>query len=105
MDISNLQSLSRYSGVDATNSSEKATSSNRTQSFQDIFDAAKQMVNETNNLSNKAEEEEIKFALGYSENSHDLSVAQAKASVSLDYLVSVRKTVLDAYKEIMNLQF
>lgn len=105
MDILSLQNLSRYGGVDATEDRKQTTSSDRTQSFQDVFDAAKQMVNETNELTNKAEEEEIKFALGYSDNSHDLSVAQAKASVSLDYLVSVRKTVLDAYKEIMNLQF
>lgn len=73
--------------------------------FSSVFQAAMNMVNETNELSNKAEEEEIKFALGESDNTHDLQIAQSKANISLSYTVAVRKSVMDAYKEIMNLQF
>ena len=84
-------------------SSTEAT--DRTSSFDAIFDAVMNQVNETNNLTNAAEEEEIKFAMGLSESTHDLQIAQEKANVSLNYTVALRKTILDAYKEIMNLQF
>ena len=63
------------------------------------------MINETNSLSNKAEEEEIKFAMGTSDSVVDLMVAQQKANLSLQYTVAVRNAVLDSYKELMNMQF
>ena len=62
------------------------------------------MLNETNDLQNAAETEEIKFALGYSENTHDLAIAQEKANIAIQYTVAVRDKILDAYKEIMNMQ-
>lgn len=82
-----------------------ASTTDRTSSFESIFNAIMDQVNETNSLTNAAEEEEIKFALGQSENTHDLQIAQEKANISLSYTVALRKTILDAYKEIMNLQF
>ncbi|BBF42992.1 flagellar hook-basal body complex protein FliE [Lachnospiraceae bacterium KM106-2] len=63
------------------------------------------MVNETNDLTNSAEEAEMDYALGNSDNPLTLMVAQNKANVSLQYTTAVRSAVLDAYKEIMNLQF
>ncbi len=43
--------------------------------------------------------------LGLNDSLSDLLVAQTKANVSLQYTVAVRNAVVDAYKEIMNLQF
>jgi flagellar hook-basal body complex protein FliE len=63
------------------------------------------MVKETNNYTNAAEEAETAYALGLTDNTHDLQVAQQKANLSLQYTVAVRNSVMDAYKEIMNLQF
>ncbi len=83
----------------------KSTSTDRTSSFNAVFNAIMNQVNETNDLSNSAEEEEIKFAMGLSNSTHDLQIAQEKANISLSYTVALRKTILDAYKEIMNLQF
>lgn len=74
-------------------------------SFESLFQSAMGLVKETDELSNKAEEEEIKFAMGVSDSVVDLQAAQQKANMSLQYTVAVRNTVLDAYKEIMNLQF
>ncbi len=78
---------------------------NRNASFEAMFQSAKDMINETNSLTNKAEEEEINYSLGISKSTHDLQVAQQKANISLQYTVAVRNSVLEAYKEIMNLQF
>lgn len=99
--ISNLLEVSRYKG---TSGASKITT-NRNDSFEAIFQSALDMVNETNDLSNAAEEEEMNYALGISDNTHDLQVAQQKANISLQYTVAVRNAVLEAYKEILNLQF
>ena len=73
--------------------------------FSTLFDSAVNMVQETNDYSNAAEEEEIKYALGESDSSHDLQIAQQKANISLQYTVAVRNAFLQGYKELMNLQF
>lgn len=78
---------------------------NRNASFEALFETAKAQINETNALTNAAEEQEINYAMGLSSNLHELQVAQQKANVSLQYTVAVRNSVIDAYKEIMNLQF
>ncbi len=72
--------------------------------FQKAFQSAMSMVNETSDLQNRAESAEIQFALGLSNNTHDLQVAQQKANVALQYTVAVRDKVIEAYKEIMNMQ-
>ncbi|MGB4657785.1 MAG: flagellar hook-basal body complex protein FliE [Mobilitalea sp.] len=104
MDISSisssLSSLSKYGVNSATTASE-----NRNATFENMFQAAIDMVKDTNNLTNAAEEAETSYALGLTDSTADLQVAQQKANLSLQYTVAVRNNVLDAYKEIMNLQF
>lgn len=99
--ITAMEPVSRYANKVA------AINNNRSSnvSFESVFQSALDMVKETDDLSNKAEEEEIKFAMGMSDSIVDLQAAQQKANLSLQYTVAVRNTVLDAYKEIMNLQF
>ena len=63
------------------------------------------MVNETDQLSNAAEEEEIRFSIGETDNWHDLMVAQQKANISLQYTVAVKNTAIEAYKTLLNMQF
>jgi len=104
MDISSisssLSSLSKYGVNSATTASE-----NRNATFENMFQSAINMVQDTNNLTNAAEDAETSFALGLTDSTADLQVAQQKANLSLQYTVAVRNNVLDAYKEIMNLQF
>ncbi len=72
--------------------------------FSVIFDRAKANVNTTNAYLSDAENEEIKWALGETENTHDLTIALSKASTALQYTVAVRDKVLDAYNTIMQMQ-
>jgi flagellar hook-basal body complex protein FliE len=103
MNISAINGLSGVSGyTDMTN---PVDTGNRNDTFENLFQSALKMVNETNDLSNAAKEEEMKYALGETANTHDLQAAQQKANISLQYTVAVRNSVLDAYKEIMNIQF
>ena len=72
--------------------------------FDSFLTSAMNMVGETNQLSNAAEAEEIRYATGQSDNWHDLMVAQQKANVSLQYTVAVKNTALEAYRTLMNMQ-
>ncbi len=73
-------------------------------SFDSVFKAAMNMLDETNALTNKAEELEVQFLLGDAVNTHDLQVAQQKANVALQYTVAVRDKVIEAYNSIINMQ-
>lgn len=73
--------------------------------FEALFHSAVNMINTTNDYSNAAEEEEIKYSMGETESIHDLQIAQQKANISLQYTVAVRDSFMSGYKELMNLQF
>ncbi len=75
-----------------------------TEDFETVFQSALGMVEETNDLHNDAESAMIQFALGKSENTHDLLIAQSKANIALQYTVSVKDKVIEAYREIMQMQ-
>ena len=47
---------------------------------------------------------QIEFALGKADNPHDMQIAAKKALTALQYTTAVRDKMLDAYKEIMNMQ-
>ncbi len=72
--------------------------------FKSLLDSAINNINTTNAYLSNAENEKIKFALGESESTHDLTIALQKASTALQYTVAVRDKFLEAYKEIMNMQ-
>lgn len=73
--------------------------------FDALLDSAVNLIHETNDYTNKAEEEEMRYAMGLSDGIQDLQVAQQKANISLQYTVAVRNAFLDGYKELMNLSF
>ena len=77
----------------------------KTGSFDSLLQSAIQMISETNRYSNEASEAEMAYAMGLTNNTHDLQVAQMKANISLQYTVAVRNAVMDAYREIMQMQF
>ena len=103
MDIVSVGNLTQFSKY-ATNSVSTAKE-NRNSTFENLFQAAVEMVKETNEYTNAAEEAQISYALGLTDNTHDLQIAQQKANLALQYTVAIRNHVLDAYKEIMNMQF
>lgn len=98
--IGNIESLGKFN-IGSTG----ATKENRNATFESMFQAAVNMVNETNSYTNAAQEAETAYALGLTDSTHDLQLAQQKANLALQYTVAVRNNVMDAYKEIMTLQF
>lgn len=72
--------------------------------FEAFLNTAINNVQTTNSYLSDMENEEIKFALGETNNTHDLTAALQKASTALQYTVAIRDRLLDAYKEIMQIQ-
>ena len=110
MDISTINNISalKLNGVEKMCSitgslAEKSEKASGTV-FESILNSAIDNINTTNSYLSNAENEEIKFALGETENTHDLTIALQKASTALQYTVAVRDKLLEAYKEIMQMQ-
>ena len=108
-DISSLTNISSAAikAAELGNStvSNPISSSGDGSSFSDIFSTAVDNINTTNSYLSDAENEEIKWSLGETDNTHDLTIALQKASTSLQYTVAVRDRVISAYKELMQMQF
>lgn len=105
MDITGISRIDAISTKYDYGNASKVGSSNNNQAFETFFQSALDNVNETNSYIDKAEEEEVKFALGQSDSLVDLQNAQLKANISLQYTVAIKNSLVDAYKEIMNLSF
>jgi len=107
MDIAALSNINSLSLVEAYNSgATKLTTPNNVDhsAFDSLLSAAMNNIGATNAYFMDAREEEIKWALGETNSTHELTNALQKASVSLQYTVAIRDKVLEAYKEIMQMQ-
>ena len=105
LDITALYNVSSGAVKEAA----KAAPTNRTdtysdKSFNSLLTTAVDNINTTNSYLSDAENEEIKWALGETENTHDLTIALQKASTALQYTVAVRDRLLEAYRELMQMQ-
>lgn len=100
MDVSTIRSLYSDTPVQLKNS----TSVKSPQKFGSVLDSAMSLLKDTDALQKAAEKEEIAFALGESENTHDLMIAEQKANVALQYTVAIRDKVIEAYNTIMQMQ-
>ena len=104
MDISSFYNISSNAIRNAAENSSAAKNATAAEQFQDLFDKAVENLNTTNAYLSDAENEEVRWALGETDNTHELSIALQKASTSLQYTVAIRDKVLEAYKEIMQMQ-
>lgn len=104
MDITSIGNISKIATYGTTSGTSGSEGSN-VEAFNNVLQSVMNMLNETNSLSNEAEKAALDFAMGNSDNTHDLAIAQQKAVTSLQYTVAVRDAVMDAYREIMQLQF
>lgn len=93
MDISNINGIST-GDIKSFFNNTSLTKTDKTDSFSDVLSAAMGSIGETNDLQNAAEQEEVRFALGESDNTHDLLVAETKAAVALQYTVAVRDKIM-----------
>ena len=104
MDIMSLRNVSSSIMQEAVSNSNKISNNDNKNLFGTLFQTALDNINTTNHYLSDAEDAEISFALGETDNTHDLTIALQKASTALQYTVAVRDKFLEAYKEIMNMQ-
>lgn len=102
--LSDKEISSIYSAYNDTLSSLSGISDEVSKDFSSVLDSMMHAVDETNTLQNQAEAAEIQFALGLSDNTHDLLIAQTKANTALQYTVAVRDKMIEAYQQIMQMQ-
>ena len=72
-----------------------------TGSFEKTLDG---FVNNVNDLQNKANDAMDQMASGQAADVHEVMIAMEKAKISFDLLLQVRNKMLDAYKQIMQMQ-
>ncbi len=99
MDVSSIQDL--YGATPVTAGS-KAVETEK--GFQSMLNSVMSLLNDTNSQVQAAEKEEIAFALGETDNTHDLMIAEQKANIALQYTVAIRDRVLESYQTIMQMQ-
>ena len=111
MDLSMIRGVSGIAGFSGTEkvSSMTGALAQKTEKadgtlFDSFLNTAIDNIKTTNGYLSAWENEEIRFALGETENTHDLTIAMQKASTALQYTVAVRDRLLDAYKELMQIQ-
>lgn len=102
-DINDLYSISS-DAVKSTLYGNMETTEGNANMFASLLNAAINNINETNGYLSDQENEELKLAMGITENTHDLSIAIQKAETALQYTVAVRDKLLTAYNEIMQIQ-
>jgi len=72
-----------------------------TKSFQETLTG---FVSNVNDLQNSANTAIDKMASGEAADVHEVMIAVEKAKVSFDMLLQIRNKMLDAYKQIMQMQ-
>ena len=70
-------------------------------SFGDIL---KNMVTETNQQQQNADQAMQQLHTGGEKNLHGAMISMEKADISLRYMIQVRNKAIDAYQEIMRMQ-
>ncbi len=68
--------------------------------FQNIF---QETISEVVNTQKELESQQYLLATGQLEDGHTLSIAAAKASLSVDLLVQLRNKAVESYNEIMRM--
>jgi flagellar hook-basal body complex protein FliE len=106
--LNDINSLYNVSDAVKSSLTDKTATDDSDNGSENIFgtflNAAVSNIKDTNDALSDKENEELKWAMGISENTHDLTVAVGKAETALNYTVALRDKLLDAYKEIMQIQ-
>ncbi len=104
-DINSLYSINSNAIRDTLHStSEETAGAERANVFDTFLNAAVSNITDTNEALSNEENEILKWSMGISENTHDLTIAVGKAETALNYTIALRDKLLEAYKEIMQIQ-
>lgn len=72
--------------------------------FETAYQAAIQLIEETNQAELEADRKSVELAMGKTNNIEDVLIAQEKANLLLQFTIQVRNKAIESYKEIMRMQ-
>lgn len=85
-------------------------SMNRPEKVQDSHqitfkDTLKSLISDVDNQIKDADQKAKDFALGENHDIHEIIIASEKADISFRFLMQIRNKLLEAYQEIMRMNF
>lgn len=86
--------------INIVNKPETATVKDNKVSFTDFLNNA---ISEVNKLQLESESLNEAFAMGKTDNIHQVMIAAEKADIALQFTVQIRNKILEAYQEIMRM--
>lgn len=70
--------------------------------FQDTLNS---LISQVNTQLQEADQLSQEFALGNTDSLHEVMIETEKSGISLSFLLQIRSKLLDAYQEIMRMNF
>ncbi len=105
MEISNNLSVSGIDLIDRINNDAITTKNNETSAvFDGLYSASINMFDEVNDMQKIANQEQIDYLTGKTDNMLGVIMAQERALSSLNFTVQVTNKMVDVYKQIMQIQ-
>lgn len=100
-DINFIQPMQKWDAAEKLSAKgENSSSTGAIIPFQDVFESAVDQVKQT---QADVENKQYLLATGQLEDAHSLPIAEAKAQVSVDLLVTLRNKALEAYNELIRM--
>jgi len=85
------------------NSKVNTTNKSDNNVFEDFYQAAIDLIEDTNQLELQADQKSLEFVMGKNVNIEDVLIAQEKANILLQFTIQVRNKAIESYKEIMRM--
>ena len=101
--LSGLSSVTQLSRLSGLKNSEETTNYTSSALFTEALEAAKSLLQATNEAEMVTSELTYDFMTGANDNIHNLLIAQEKSSILLYFTMQTRNKVLEAYQEIMRI--
>jgi flagellar hook-basal body complex protein FliE len=103
MEVNQLQSInfSQLSKSISIDQKRESSAGDGAAMFQDVF---QNTVNNVRATQKDVENKQYLLATGQLTDAHSLPIAEAKAAVSLDLLISLRNKAMESYNELIKMQ-
>ena len=75
----------------------------RTDAFEKFFDEAIGLIDQTNSIHKQAQQKQIDFITGRTDDIIGLTMEQSRASSAIQFTSQVTSKILNAYQEIMRI--
>ena len=96
--LNNLEPMNGMAGMAETGGLRR--NRNEASMFKDIFN---NVVNQVYETQNDVEQKQYLLATGQLDDAHSLPIAEAKAALSLEVMISLRNKSMEAYQELLKM--